>query len=105
MATAYKKFDNSVTMLKDVPFYFTGSVYYVDLIMKITSMDPNPDVWGGDAGNVQIMIDLAAMSEILYKKYPELIDSAAFDCIADTPFMPGTQDQGYCLYPVLTGLS
>lgn len=103
MAAVFKKFDNSVTMLKDVPFYNSGSNYYVDLILKITYFEPDPDIWGGDAGNVQIMVDLAAMTDQLYKRYPELIDeNIGFDCLGDTSYMPGTQDQGYALFPLLT---
>ena len=97
-----KSFENSITLLKDVPFYCSGSIYYVDLIIKITYFVPDPEHFDGTIPNAQIMIDLAAMTEQLYKKYPDIDDSISFDCGADSPFMPGTEDQGYSLFPYLT---
>lgn len=99
-----KSFNNSVTLLTDTEYVYDDKVYVVDTVIKTTYYIPGKD-HDGSTPTVQIMVDLAAMSEQLYKKYPELDGAVSFDASADTSLFPGTDGQGYALFPVLTTLN
>lgn len=98
------KFKNSVTLLKDTEYTYDNKIYFVDTVIKVSYYTPGKD-FDWETPTVQIMIDLAAMSEQLYKKYPELIDTVSFMAGADSSYFPGTEDQGVALFPVLTTLN
>ena len=104
MPELFKSFNNSVTLIKNTEYVYDSKVYVVDTVIKTTYYEPGAD-HDGTVPTVQIMVDLAAMSEQLYKKYPELDGTVSFDASADTSIFPGTDGQGYALFPVLTTLN
>lgn len=101
MPEFFKSFNNSITLLKDTEYMYAGDKYYVDTVIKTSYYTPGTDYTDG-APTVQIMVDLASMTEQLYKKYPDLETAGVgFDVNADTAMFPGTEDMGYALFPYL----
>lgn len=104
MPVSIKSFKNSVTLLKDTEYVYNDKVYVVDTVIKASYYIPGED-HDGTVPTMQIMVDLAAMTDQLYKKYPDLEESVSFDASADTSMFPGTDGQGYALFPALTSLN
>lgn len=104
MPVSIKSFKNSVTLLKDTEYVYNDKVYVVDTVIKASYYIPGED-HDGTVPTMQIMVDFAAMTDQLYKKYPDLEGSVSFDASADTSMFPGTDGQGYALFPALTSLN
>ena len=104
MPVSIKSFKNSVTLLKDTEYVYNDEVYVVDTVIKASYYIPGED-HDGTVPTMQIMVDLAAMTDQLYKKYPDLEGSVSFDASADTAMFPGTDGLGYALFPALTSLN
>lgn len=105
MPVSIKSFKNSVTLLKDTEYVYNDEVYVVDTVIKASYYIPGED-HDGTVPTMQIMVDLAAMTDQLYKKYPDLETAGVgFDANADTAMFPGTDGMGYALFPYLTSIN
>ena len=104
MPEFFKKFDNAVMYIPNTEYVYDGKSYFIDTIIKTSYYKPGAD-YSEETPTVQIMVDLAAMTNQLWLKYPDLADAAGFNANADSSMFPGTEDAGFAMFPYIEAIN